>query len=137
VAEGRVQTFSGQLFTVSRAGDVVIVARSHHALGSGRILEQTLTQMRTEVQRAASGSAHGLIFDFRKAPSRSDPEFEQAFARARAGICLGFSRVAFLMSGTLGKLQAQRYARDDGHGAQAFLNEKLALAFAGPTGRGG
>jgi hypothetical protein len=136
VADARVQTFSGQLFTVTRAGDVVIIARSHHALGSGRLLEQALTQMRTEVQRAASGHAHGLIYDFRKAPSRNDPEFEQAFARARSGIAIGFTRVAFLMSGTLGKLQAQRYARDDGQGAQAFLNEKLALAFAGPASRG-
>jgi hypothetical protein len=40
--------------------------------------------------------------------------------------------VAFLMSSTLGKLQAQRYARDDGQGAQAFLNEKLALTFVRP-----
>lgn len=135
MADARTQTFNGQLFSVARVGDVIIVARTHHALGNGRALEQQLTQLRTEVHRAAGGTAQGLVFDFRRAPSRNDPEFEQAFARARGLIYLGFSRVAFLMSSTLGKLQAQRYARDDGHGAQAFLNEKLALAFAAPPGR--
>jgi hypothetical protein len=136
VADPRVVTFSGQLFTVTRAGDVVIIARSHYVLASGRLLEQTFTQMRAEVQRAAAGNAHGVVFDFRRAPARSDPEFEQSFARARIGICHGFQRVAYLVSTTLGKLQAQRYARDDRQGAQAFLNEKLALAFAGPNARG-
>jgi hypothetical protein len=127
------QTFSNPLFAVQReSGVLVILARTNQPLGTNRNLEQALSAMRSEVQKAAGGKEPGLLLDFRRAPVRIDEEFEQAFARARPLICLGFQRVAYLMSSTLGKLQAQRYARDDGLGAQAFLNEKLALTFVRP-----
>jgi hypothetical protein len=134
VTEVRSEIYASSLFAVFRdAGPIVIIARSAQTLGGGRAMEQALGLMRSEVQRASAGRATGLLYDFRRAVSRTDNEFEQAFARARPLICQGFTRVAFLMSGTLGKLQAQRYARDDGLGAQAFLNEKLALAFVRPN----
>jgi hypothetical protein len=132
-ADPLTQTFGSPLFSVQReAGVLVIMARSTQPLGAGRSLEQALNAMRSEVQKAHNGKPAGLLLDFRRAPVRIDEEFEQAFARARPLVCLGFRRVAFLMSSTLGKLQAQRYARDDGQGAQAFLNEKLALTFVRP-----
>jgi hypothetical protein len=127
------QTYSGSLFSVFREPSLMVVlVRSAQPLGAGRNLEQCLALMRAEVQRAGGGKTPGLLLDFRKAPSRIDEEFEQAFARARPLLFMGFSRVAYLVSGTLGKLQAQRYARNDAQGAQAFLNEKLAVAFVRP-----
>jgi hypothetical protein len=127
------QTYSSALFTIMReGGTVVVMARSSQSLGMNRNLEQALSVMRSEIQRAGAGKAPGLLLDFRRAPSRIDEEFELAFARARPHIFMGFTRVAYLMSSTLGKLQAQRYARDDNQGAQAFLNEKLAMAFVRP-----
>ena len=132
--EPLVQTYSGPLFNVQREqGMVVVLTRSAQSLGMNRNLEQGLALMRVEVQRAGGGKTPGLLLDFRRAPTRIDEEFEQAFARTRPLLFFGFSRVAYLMSSTLGKLQAQRYARDDGHGAQAFLNEKLAMAFVRPV----
>lgn len=131
--ENLVQTYSGPLFSVQReAGVMVILTRTALSLGTTRNLEQALILMRTEVQRAGGGKTPGLLLDFRRAPSRIDEEFEREFARTRPMLFLGFTRVAYLMGGTLGKLQAQRYARDDGQGAQAFLNEKLAMAFVRP-----
>jgi hypothetical protein len=131
--ESLVQTYSGQLFSVQRdPGVLVIMARTNLSLGTTRNLEQALLLMRTEVQRAGGGKTPGLLMDFRRAPSRIDEEFEREFARTRSLLLVGFTRVAYLMGGTLGKLQAQRYARDDGQGAQAFLNEKLAMAFVRP-----
>jgi hypothetical protein len=131
--ENLVQTYSGPLFSVQREpGLVVIMTRTAQSLGATRNLEQALVLMRSEVQRAGGAKTPGLLLDFRRAPSRIDEEFEREFARMRPLMYLGFTRVAYLMSGTLGKLQAQRYARDDGQGAQAFLNEKLAVAFVRP-----
>jgi hypothetical protein len=131
--EARVATFHSSLFTVAHEGPVVIASRTQLTLGAGRSLDQALTQLRIEVQRAASASkARGLVLDFRRAVTRNDPEFEAAFARARPLIAQGMPRLSFLMATPLGKLQAQRYARDDAQGAQAFLNEKLAIAFARP-----
>ncbi len=127
----RTVSYTSAHFTVAHEGGVVLMARTQMYLGAGRSLEQALTIMRTEVQRAATaGKAAGLVFDFRRSSARTDDEFEAAFARARPLITLGFARISYLMSSPLGKLQAQRYARDDGQGAQAFLNEKLAIAFA-------
>jgi hypothetical protein len=127
------QTYSSALFTIMReGGTIVVMARTQQSLGTTRNLETALTAMRNEIQRASGGKIPGLLLDFRRAPSRIDEEFETAFARTRPHIYVGFTRVAYLMSSTLGKLQAQRYARDDGQGAQAFLNEKLAMAFVRP-----
>jgi hypothetical protein len=85
-----------------------------------------------EVERAVAGfpEGTGLLIDARDAPARNDREFEEQFTRARRPILAHFGRVAVLVRSAVGKLQVNRYAREDGVAAQlTFDDEAQALEF--------
>lgn len=56
---------------------------------------------------------YGILIDVRAAPGRNEPEFEKRFEPYRTGLQRGFRRVAILVKSTAGKLQVQRYSRED------------------------
>jgi hypothetical protein len=70
-----------------------------------------------------------LLLDLRLAPARNDPTYEAAVSPLRKGVTQDFFRVGALLQSAVGKLQIQRYAREDGIALQAFVNESLALAY--------
>lgn len=76
-------------------------------------------------------SGFGLLMDIRQAPGRNDPEFEKAFAPIRAEILSGFPRVAVLVRSSIGTLQVQRHAREDGLESEVrpFTDEAQAVAW--------
>lgn len=79
-----------------------------------------------EIDRATAGLPRGwrLLLDARDAPARNDPEFEEAFARARRPILARFSRVAVLVKSAIGKLQVARYAREDSASQLHVFNDE-------------
>ncbi len=82
------------------------------------------------VERAISGiprERYGLLIDVRTAKGRNDTEFEKKFEPYRQSIQKGFRRVAILVASVPGKLQASRYAREDGLPNQAFDDYAAAL----------
>jgi hypothetical protein len=80
----------------------------------------------------------GLLVDVRYGPSRNDPEFEDSLREARRPIFDGFRCVAILVKTEAGKLQVQRYHREDGEPTRVFHDEAAALAYldsAAPSSR--
>jgi hypothetical protein len=61
-----------------------------------------------------------LLVDVRRAPGRNDAEFEKKFVPYRQRMHAGFRRVAVLVATPHGRLQVQRYAREDGTSSAAF-----------------
>jgi len=56
---------------------------------------------------------YGLLIDVRAARGRNDSDFEKKFEPYRQSIQKGFLRVAIVVTTPHGKLQANRYARED------------------------
>jgi hypothetical protein len=70
-----------------------------------------------------------LLIDYRDGPMRNDPAFEQTVRPFRSAMTSGFHRVAIVVQSAVGKLQAQRHAREDRLPLQVFVNERLAIAY--------
>ena len=70
---------------------------------------------------------YGLLIDVRAAPGRNDPEFEKQFEPMRQRMQRGFRRVAVVVKSVHGKLQVQRYAREDGIPNAAFDDRSAAV----------
>jgi hypothetical protein len=68
-----------------------------------------------------------LLVDVSAAVGRNDEAFEQAFAPFRQRLCADWLEVALVVSSLPGKLQVQRYAREDGARVTAFDNHETAL----------
>ncbi len=94
-------------------------------------LDELLTQNReiTNLMRSVD-EEFGIVIDMRQAPSRNDPEFEDAMAQLRAEIFRHYTRVAVLVSSALGVLQVNRINRNDGAQTFATQNEAEAVRFA-------
>jgi hypothetical protein len=77
--------------------------------------------------RAVRRDRYGLLIDVRAARGRNDAEFEKKFEPIRQSIQRGFRRVAILVVSPQGKLQAGRYAREDGLANSVFDDHAAAL----------
>lgn len=72
----------------------------------------------------------GVVLDMRKAPGRSDKEFEQSTGVLRAELESCVARIVTLMSTAVGKLQANRIARESGHALNVTQDEAEAMRWA-------
>jgi len=72
-----------------------------------------------------------LLVDVRLGPSRTDPDFERAFAVKRRALVAGFAKVAIVVKSLGGRVQVQRHAQADKVGMRDFDKPELALAFLG------
>jgi len=82
------------------------------------------------VERAIQGiprELYGLLIDVRATKGRNDEEFEKKFEPYRQRFQKGFRRVAILVTSVPGKLQASRYAREDGLPNSSFDDYAAAL----------
>ena len=68
-----------------------------------------------------------LLVDVSAAIGRNDENFERAFAPFRQRLCAGWLEMALVVSTLPGKLQVQRYAREDDARVGAFDNREAAL----------
>jgi hypothetical protein len=75
----------------------------------------------------------GLLVDVRLAPGRNDAEFEKNFQPYRQRLQQGFRRVAIVVETTHGKLQCQRYAREDGVASSVFDDYAAAVTWLDDT----
>lgn len=73
---------------------------------------------------------YGIIVDMRQAPSRNDPEFEDAMSQMRSEIFRHYARVAVLVTSAVGVLQVNRMARDEGADTFATQSEVAAFRYA-------
>lgn len=66
-------------------------------------------------------SACGLLFDVRAVVGRNDDAFEAASLTARRRFVALFGRTAVLVKTFVGRLQGQRFAREDGNGRRLLV----------------
>lgn len=99
-----------------RTGTPIPDARDEMARVMGSI-ERSLSQL--------DRSQTLLQVDLRDARGRNDPVFEVDFVPYRRRLYSGWKRVFVLCKTIVGKMQIERHARDDGHGAdwQVFVSE--------------
>jgi sulfite reductase (NADPH) flavoprotein alpha-component len=71
------------------------------------------------------------VVDMRQAPTRNDPEFEDAMSKLRKEIFSHYARVAVLVSSEIGVLQVNRIGRNEGARTYATQSEDEAIRFAG------
>lgn len=64
---------------------------------------------------------HALLVDIRAARGRNDPGFEATLAEGRRAIFRRFEQLACLVGTLPGKMQLERYAREDGVAMSVFL----------------
>lgn len=68
-----------------------------------------------------------LLVDARHGPSRNDPAFERVLEEHRGKLLLGFAKNAALAATAAGRLQIQRFAKQDGR--EVFATDDPAAAF--------
>ena len=72
-------------------------------------------------------ATHALLVDMRAALGRNDADFETNFEPIRKRLTAGWRAVALVVASTSGRLQVQRYARDDGLEIAVFEDTAAAL----------
>jgi hypothetical protein len=76
-------------------------------------------------------SNYNLLVDARQGPSRNDGGFETVLQEVRGKLLLGFARNAALAATAAGRLQIQRYARQDGRDVLSTDNPLDAFEYLG------
>lgn len=70
-----------------------------------------------------------VLIDVREAPPLVDSGFEALLASMRPRLFRGFARVAVLIATSVGKLQINRLAREDGIEYRVFSDEGEAMSY--------
>jgi hypothetical protein len=85
-----------------------------------------------QVRSALAGlerARHGMLVDLRPTPFVNESRFADELATFRREVTTGFRRAAFLVETQMGRLQVQRFVRDERLPARVFEDEAAALAF--------
>jgi hypothetical protein len=120
-------TFEGTHLKVGELAEskVIVVERSSVSAGDADI--KAIFGPAEQAIRGIRRDQYGLLIDVRAAKGRNDAEFEKKFEPIRQSIQRGFRRVAILVTSPQGKLQAGRYAREDGLPNSVFDDYGAAL----------
>jgi hypothetical protein len=108
------------------ATKIVVVERTHVA--SGYDLEDVFGPAE-DALRQVKREEFGLLVDCRRAPGRNDAEFERAFEPHRQRLQRGFRRVAVVVSTAHGRLQVERYSREDRRPSAGFDSFDAAVSW--------
>ena len=107
---------------------IVTFRRTSVPLPSREPIDPFFVQLE-DVMKLDDRSRWRLLIDVREAPSRNDPQYEEAFKRHRPRIFGGFERRAVLVKSAVGLLQVNRLARAAGIDERTFGDETEARAF--------
>lgn len=105
--------YEGAHIRVGVLADSRVVVLERSAVSTGDADLATVFGPAEPALRGIARERYGLLIDVRAARGRNDPEFEKKFEPYRQSIQKGFLRVAVLVTTPHGKLQANRYARED------------------------
>jgi sulfite reductase alpha subunit-like flavoprotein/cytochrome b involved in lipid metabolism/gamma-glutamylcyclotransferase (GGCT)/AIG2-like uncharacterized protein YtfP len=107
---------------------VVVLKRSAQPVHDTR--ELILKNQEVMARMGPEHAAYGIVVDMRQAPSRNDPEFENAMRLLRSEVAKRYARVAVLVTSAVGVLQVARMSRNEGAETFATQSEQAALRFA-------
>ncbi len=124
-AHHRVQLLEGK--------GIVRLTRLAHSYQSTSEVEDSFNRIHLALQRIPSRHRRWLLVDTRQARARNDSEFEKVMAPQRRRIQGVFQRVAVLVQSEAGRMQVNRYAREDAALLRAFTVEKEALEWLQDT----
>lgn len=119
-------------FRLFRVASLVWLKRSGERFDAADEIRAAFEELQIALDSIQKGNLR-LLIDLREGPKmRNDPEFEALTAPYRQAIPVGFARSAILVRSAVGKLQVNRYNREDGGGAPpVFDAEPEALLFLG------
>jgi len=92
---------------------IVRTTRRYKPFTSLEEVERAFKELAAALDRLGR-ERYALLADIRAAPGRNDPQFEAALQRLRPTWISGFRKVGVLVRSSVGLLQIQRYARQDG-----------------------
>lgn len=137
----RLELYRSEHFLIDkRSGDVVLVVRRTATPSNAGTAREELARI-TRALEGVDRAQHALLFDLRAAPMNNSPEFAAAAQEFREGLFRGFVAVTHLTSTATGRLQASRFAREEGGNTSAPSEDeeqaaaKLRLAVAEARGR--
>ena len=115
--------------TLDPAKRLVRVRRTAAPFPDLAAVERVLVVMDRLIREGSFGD-HCLLVDSREAVGRNDEEFEQVMGRFRQQLFGAFERAAMLVQTVVGRLQADRMAREHGGPPLAvFQDEAQAEAY--------
>jgi hypothetical protein len=105
---------------------IIRLVRTPKSFPSAEAIQHTFAA----VQRSLIGVPPdwSLLIDVRDGPLRNDPEFEDFLGRVRGAIVARFAQTGVLVKSAVGRLQVERYAREDHRSPQVFRDEADAVA---------
>ncbi len=119
--------FEGAHLKVGELTDSKVIVIERSALPTGDVDVATIFGAAEKAIEGLKRDRYGLLIDVRAARGRNDAEFEKKFVPVRQSIQRGFRRVAIVVLTPQGKLQAGRYAREDGLPNSVFDDYGAAL----------
>lgn len=115
--------------TVDDPEGIVRYTRSALPYASAGVASEQLRAVVDGTRRLAR-HRYALLIDVRDAPGRNDADFEGALGELRHDLFDGFRKQATLVRTAVGRLQAERLARELRTGtSRVFESEPEALAF--------
>ena len=100
------------IFTLDEARGLVWMERTREPLPSAEVLRAQIAEI-TAILDRLDLSRLGLIVDSRAPVGRNDPAFEAMMQEFTVTMTSRFPRIAVLIRSAVGRLQAQRLARQD------------------------
>lgn len=128
---------------IEQNGPLVRLNRSTARFPSREALEACYERALAALAKAGGALGRVYLADMRMAPGRNDPWFEEAMRHIRPRLFSGFSRLAVLVSTSVGALQLERISKEDGLTRLVTTDEAEAIEYlkgntAGkPSKRGG
>ncbi|WNG42447.1 hypothetical protein F0U61_42960 [Archangium violaceum] len=107
---------------------LVRTVRSDKPFASLTEFERVFTELGEALDRL-DRQRYVILADVRAAPGRNDPDFEAALLRMRPRWLGGFRKVGVLVQTTVGVMQIQRYARQDGIKRLVTIDEAEILRY--------
>jgi hypothetical protein len=114
------------ILSIDHACKLVVAQRTPAPFEQPAALEACFRQIEHALQ-TVDRRAYVLLVDTRSSPARNDEAFETVLAENRARLLGGFRRTAALAATAAGRLQIQRYARDDHR--EVFATDSASAAF--------
>lgn len=87
-----------------------------------------MTARAGELLRAVARRDYGILVDLRQAPLAVESRFAAALTALRQELTRDFGRAAFLVETQVGRLQVQRFVREEKLAAAVFDDEAAARA---------
>ena len=118
------------LLRLDRKCRLVVATRTTAPFNDAAEIRECFRTIELKLAEVPRASYH-LLVDARQGPSRNDRNFERVLSEQRGKLLFGFSRNAALAATAAGRLQIQRFAKDDGRNVLTTDDPAEAFEYLG------